>query len=264
LVDQDVVGTSPLPAPVPLGPGEHVVRAEREGCEPDEKRLEVVSGKPQSLRLEPRAMQAAVGLVELSVEAEPREALISVDDGPVLRAPAVFSLAPGNHVVLGKLDGYTPTRLEVLVQPGRSRAVKLLLPRSTTRAPQPPPPEVARGQPAPLRPFPVLGVTLLGTGVVAGGLGAVFAVLASDTSRQVSTLIAGGGTWSDHWASVESDARRSSVVAWALFVGAGVALVTGAVLTAVGLAPEGSTTHATVLLTPDPRGGVLLSCAATF
>ncbi|MEW5741399.1 MAG: PEGA domain-containing protein [Myxococcota bacterium] len=230
LVDGEEVGKTPLTEMVLLGPGKHLIRAEREGCSPDEKAIEVVSGQAQAVELDPRSLTAPG---KVSIECSPPTAMVAVDQGSELACPLQVDLPPGTHELVARADGHALLRTEVIVQPGEPRAVKLsLVPMA-----------------APSKPFPVLGVSLLAGGVVAGGVGAVFALLARSASNEVSELSTMGGTWDLQAAATESAGKRDTIIAWSL-IGVGSALVaTGIVL--IALNPGASTE---VALVPGPTG----------
>lgn len=230
LVDGEALGATPLTEMVLLGPGKHVIRAEREGCSPDEKAIEVVSGQAQAVELDPRSLTAPG---KVSVECTPATAMVAVDNGAERSCPFEVDLPPGTHELVARADGHALLRTEVIVQPTEPRAVKLsLVPMA-----------------APSRPFPVLGVSLLAGGVAAAGVGAVFALLARSASNEVSQLSSMGGTWDLTAAATESAGKRDTALAWSL-IGAGSALAaTGIVLIAIN---PGSSTE--VSLIPGPTG----------
>lgn len=209
-IDGEPTGATPLSELVLLGPGKHLVRAERAGCAPDERTIEVVSGQAQAVELDPRSLTAP-GLV--TVECTPAGALVSIDSGAEARCPLAVELAPGTHEVVAQADGYASQRTEVVVQPAEPRLVRLTL--------------VPVGAGGPTRPFPVLGVSLLGGAVVAGGVGAVFALLAQGSANEVTTLAKAGGTWSPQAVAAQAAGQRNSAVGWVLIAAGGAAAAAG-------------------------------------
>lgn len=230
LVDGEEVGVTPLPEFLLLGPGKHLVRAEREGCAPDEKTVEVVSGQAQAVELDPKSLTAPGRVV---VECTPAGAEVSIDAAEARACPLEVELAPGTHELVANAAGYAQLRTEVIVQPAQPRTVRLSL---VSTAPPP-------------RPFPVLPVALLGGGVVLGGVGAVFAVLADGAAKDVSTLSSSGGAWDARAVATEAAGQRNSVLGWT-FIGLGsAAAVAGAVTLALH-----STKPVEVALVPGPTG----------
>jgi hypothetical protein len=239
LVDGEKVGETPLSELLVLSVGKHTVRAERAGCSPDEKRLEVKSGQAQSVTLAPASLTAPV---EVAVECGAPNALVSVDGQAGVACPGALSLAPGSHELVGRAKGFIDQRTEVLVQPGQARKVSLSL--------------VAL--PPPAAPFPTLGVSLLGAGVVAGGLGIYFASAASQSAQRTSTIIRAGGPWDAAAVANQEAGQRDALLGWTfLGVGAG-ALAAGAVSLALH-ARAPAETEVSVTLVP---GG--LAACATF
>ena len=164
LVDGEKVGETPLQELLVLSVGKHTVRAEREGCSPDERRLEVSSGQAQSVQLSPASLTAPV---EVAVYCSPPTATVSVDGADPVACPATLAVVPGNHELVGRAPGFIAQRTEVLVQPGQARKVSLALVELPPRAP----------------PFPTLGVSLVGGGVAVGGVGIAFAASAAGRAR---------------------------------------------------------------------------------
>lgn len=241
VIDGEPVGETPLGELVLLGPGKHLVRAERDGCSPDEKTIEVVSGQAQAVELDPKSLTAPGHVV---IECAPAGALVSIDAEADARCPLEVDLKPGTHELVAKLEGYAQLRTEVIVQPAQPRTVRLTLVPAAAAA----------------RPFPVLGVTLLGGGVVAGGLGTLFAVLAGGAARDVSTLSTTGGAWDAKAVALQSSGQLDNVLGWTL-IGLGSAAVVAGVVVLVLPAPTPTESALRVKLTASPSG---ISACGTF
>lgn len=229
-VDGDEVGETPLAEFVLLGPGKHLVRAEREGCSPDEKTIEVVSGQAQAVELDPKSLTAPGRVV---VECTPAGAEVSIDAAAPKSCPLELDLAPGTHELVANASGYAQLRTEVIVQPAQPRTVRLSL---VSTAPPP-------------KPFPVLAVSLLGGGVVLGGVGAVFAVLADGAAKDVSTIASNGGAWDARAVAAQAAGQRNSALGWT-FIGLGGAAVAAGAVT-LGLQ---TSKPVEVALVPGPGG----------
>ena len=235
-VDGEKVGPTPLQDLLVLGIGKHKVRAEREGCTPDERTIEVRSGQALSVQLAPSSLTEPV---EVSVECRTPMTEVSLDEAPPVSCPTTLSLVPGNHELTARAPGFVASRTEVLVQPGVARKVTVaeLVPRAA--------------------PFPTLGVTLMGGGVVAGGVGLAFALMASANAQRTSALVRSGGPWDAAAITNEQVGLRNSVLGWTfLGVGAG-ALVAGVVALVVQV-----TSPAPVTLTFVPLPGGFAACAS--
>lgn len=243
-IDQEPSGETPLSQAVRLGSGRHVVRAEREGHEPDEKTIAVVFGQPQEVRLAPRSLTEPV---RVNVETQPSGAMVHVDEGAPVAGPATLALPPGTHEVLVKADGFSPLRTAVIVQPGVPRTVTVAL------VPLAPPAIVPTVVAA--RPFPVLGVSLVAGGVLAGALGLFFGREARALGQKVTALSATGGTWDNHWVTVEAQGRRDSALAWTFITVGSAAAIAGVTLALRSVVHE---PKSTITLAPLPSGALAM------
>jgi len=232
LVDGEPVGDSPLASFVLLGPGRHLVRAEREGCLPDEKTLETVSGQSQAVELSPVSLTAPG---RVTVECAPAGAKVAVDSAEAEACPLEVELSPGTHELVAQAKGHALLRTEVVVRPAEPRSVRLtLLPMAP-----------------PARPFPVLGTALLGTGAAAAVAGAVFAFRADAAAKDVTTLAAAGGTWDARAQSLQAAGQRDERLAWGLVLG-GAAVATAGVVALV--VHQVATPSVEVALSAGPGG----------
>lgn len=222
LVDGEPVGNTPLAELVLLGPGKHLVRAERDGYSADQKTIEVVSGEAQAVELAPISLTAPG---HVTLECTPAGAMLTIDDAAPARCPLQLDLAPGTHEVLASADGYAAQRTEVIVQPAQPRSVRLTL--VPMAAPEPP-----------KRPFPMASVGLLGGGVVVGGLGAMFAALANGAGNELTALSKMNGTFDAQAMAIQSTGQRNNVLGW-VFIGAGSAIAaTGLVTLVINLSQQ--------------------------
>jgi len=106
-VDGRARGTCPLPAPLRLSVGSHVVRVFKEGFMPFEQRVDVASG--QAARLEAR-LTALTRSGRLRVVEQSGKSLdVLLDNVFVGRTPWEGSVAPGEHSVLLRGEGNTGT-----------------------------------------------------------------------------------------------------------------------------------------------------------
>ncbi len=247
-VDGEDVGLSPLPEAILLGPGKHTIKATRDAePEPVEVTFELASGssKEVALAFKPQVSQ---GPVEVTLETDPKDAVLQVDGKLAGVSPTRVSLAPGSHEVIAELDGYQSARTDVMVEPGKPRTVKLKLVVGGAGVDG----GGSRGR------FPVLGVVLLGAGVLAGGAAALFAVEAGNASRQVSEFFRLGGAWDPTRASVEAGGLRDQTLSAVFLVASGVLVAAGVVATVVTLAGGASdSADAQLLILPSPHGAWL-------
>jgi hypothetical protein len=245
-VDGEEVGESPLPEAVLLGPGRHVIRATRDG-EPDaEESFELASGSTRevSLVLKPKAQG---GPVEVTIETDPRDAVLMLDGKLAGVSPTKVDLTPGSHELIAELDGYQSARTDVVVEPGKPRTVKLKLVPGGSAAGG----GGGRGR------FPVVGVVLFGVGVVSAGLAVLFAVQSGNASKQVSEFYKIGGPWDSMRAAVEAGGLRDQTLASVFVTTAALAIAGGVVATIVSLtAGGGDDSEAHLFFTPTSNGAM--------
>jgi hypothetical protein len=248
-VDGEKEGSTPLAEFVPLGPGKHVVRAEREGDVAEERTIEVVSGKAQAVQF---ALKSLTRAVEVTLETRPAGALVSIDGEPGAPSPRTMSLKPGTHEVVARLEGYNPARTDVVVQPGQPRSVKLEL---VVAGP---------GAGGPSRPFPVLGVSLLSAGLISGGLGVFFAVQATGTASSVTAFARPGAvTWDAGWVKTERAGQQQQLLGQILLSAGGALVASGLVATFLTAFSEPARPTAFFFVVPSAQG-VSASCVTSF
>lgn len=243
-VDGEEVGKSPLAEPILLGPGKHVIRGVREGDPDSEQAFELASGGALEvvLSFKPKAPQ---GPVEISIETDPKDAVLMLDGKLAGLSPTKVELPPGTHELIVELDGYQSTRTDVVVEPGKPRTVKLKLVAGGTSAGA-----GGRGK------FPVVGVVLFGVGVVAAGFAVLFAVQSSNASKQVSEFYRLGGPWDSMRAGVEAAGLRDQTLSAALIATSAAAIVGGVIATLVSVTSSSDESESRFFLTPTSNGAM--------
>ncbi|MDP1824468.1 MAG: PEGA domain-containing protein [Archangium sp.] len=249
-VDGEKEGQTPLTDFIPLGPGKHVVRAEREGDVAEERTIEVVSGQAQAVQFSLRSLSRPV---EVVLETRPSGALVSIDGAPAAPSPRTVQLKPGAHEVVARLDGHTPARTDVVVQPGQPRSVtlELVAVAATVAAPQ-------------SRPFPIVGVSLLSAGLIAGGLGVFFAAQATSSAAEVTAFARpGAATWDAQWVNTERTGQQQMLAAQLLLGGGGALVLSGVIATFVSAFADSPRPAAKLMLFPTAQGAHA-SCVVSF
>lgn len=251
-VDGEKEGQTPLTDMIPLGPGKHVVRAEREGDVGEERTIEVISGQAQAVQF---SLKSLTRPVAVAFETRPVGALISIDAEAGAPSPRTVQLKPGSHEVVARLEGYTPTRTDVVVQPGQPRTVTLELLAVAPVITQ-----------APARPFPVVGVSLLSAGVIAAGLGILFAVQATNSAAEVTAFTRPGGvTWDVQWGNTERAGQQQQLAARLLFAGGGALALSGVIVAFItALSEPGSAKPTARFLLAPTTQGASASCVVSF
>jgi copper chaperone CopZ len=244
-VDGAVVGKSPLAEPLLLGPGRHVLRAER-GADAAEETLELVSGTQVPVALSPKPKPAAPA--RLAIDSTPPKALVSVDGARVGVAPVTSEVPAGGHLVTAELAGYEPGRIEVVLAPGQERVLQVSLR-----------PERVKRE----RKLFVPGLVLAGGGVALLGTALYFGLSAQASAKQVSDLFVTGGAWDEQHQRVQAAGQTQAKWSLGLTIGGGAALVAGGVLTAV-LSTWASDDGGQVSFAPLPSGGALVAWGASW
>jgi hypothetical protein len=129
------MGVTPLDGPLLLPSGHHVLRAIREGHEPAQRQIDVISGEQMQVLLSPRPRPKAVTTAKLLVTSYPAGAQLIVDGKPVGSGPWSATLQPGGHEIRATLKGYEKTKQEVVLTAGQERSFVVEL------SPLPPPPK---------------------------------------------------------------------------------------------------------------------------
>ncbi|MEZ4250299.1 MAG: PEGA domain-containing protein [Polyangiales bacterium] len=118
-----------------LTEGDHVVevRSNDASQQPHRETIRVVAGQRTTVSATLRAAPAQNGTLRIIANAP--GAVISVDGEVVGNAPATAAnLAPGEHIVEARAEGYQPLQQPVTIEPGRQRVISLEL-RAVERAP---------------------------------------------------------------------------------------------------------------------------------
>lgn len=223
-IDGEKLGKSPFKDPFLIGPGKHTFRAERDGEEPDEKTMELVSVTKIEVALKPRVKELPPG--DLTIESSPANAVITLDGKIMGTTPVKATLKEGGHEVIAELDGYVTARTEVVLSPGQARKVTIELE-----------PLAARGR-GKLR-FPLVGLIVVGVGGATIGGGAAWSLGAQSASKSVEALFAKGGQWTDQYAAIEGSGKGATTGSLALMVVGGVVVTAGLVISVITLLSGG-------------------------
>lgn len=120
-VDDEPVGTSPLPGPVVLDMGTRRVRVKKEGFRLVEHDVPVGGSAPTSVDI---AMHRQSGRLELTA---PADATVYVDEKPAGHGRLALDLPIGAHALRVTAPGMRPLQRDVIVEDDRTRAVDLAL-----------------------------------------------------------------------------------------------------------------------------------------
>lgn len=241
-LDGEKLGKSPFSEPFLIGPGKHVFRAERDGEEPDEKTLELVSVTKVEVALKPRIKETLPG--ELTIESNPPNAVITLDGKIMGTTPVKATLKEGGHEVIAEVDGYVTARTEVVLSPGQARKVTIELE-----------PLAARGR-GRLR-FPLVGLIIFGVGGGTIGGGVAWGLGATSATQQVNKLFKEGGQWTDTYAGIESSGKTAATGGLALIVVGSLIATTGVVVSIITLLSGGGDDEgeeSRFFFTPTDRG----------
>jgi hypothetical protein len=121
LVDGEVVGTTPLPAPASVDVGEHDVAVRKSGFVDFTQHISAVGGRPVAVRvsLEPLIKEGEL-VVRATGGAAGVSASVVVDGTDVGNAPWRGGLPAGVHVVGVRASGFSAAPRQVEVQGGQS------------------------------------------------------------------------------------------------------------------------------------------------
>jgi hypothetical protein len=125
-VDDELVGTSPLPGPVTLDMGARRVRVKKDGFRLYERDVPVGGSAPTTVDI---ALEKQSGRLELTV---PASATVFLDEKEVGRGPHVaLDLPAGAHALRVVAPHMRPLQTDVVVEDGKSRALDLPLEAET-------------------------------------------------------------------------------------------------------------------------------------
>jgi len=138
VIDDQVVGKTPLQNSLTVAPGAHKVELRREGYTSARDSLQLGDGADGEVALEPEEDRASLGTLggTLAVETSETEPVISVDG----KSRGVYSvdglrLMPGPHHVVVERGGFLPVERDVTVEPGRTTSIRVMFdPTPETRA----------------------------------------------------------------------------------------------------------------------------------
>lgn len=134
-VDGQPVGTTPLPEPLLLGPGEHIVTAKLPGFVTKEQKVSILSQSESRV-----AFQLELEQARLIVTVSAANAEVRLDGSLVGRTPLKETLLvePGQHVVDVTLEGYFPDHREFDLAAGEQVLLDVtLVSEQTLQAPAP-------------------------------------------------------------------------------------------------------------------------------
>lgn len=123
LVDGEVVGVTPLPAPLTLDLGKHSIAARKEGFEANEQAVELLGGSAVSLTL---VLIARSHVAQLVVTSE-ADATIRIDGRVVGVGHFEGPFEPGTHTVQLTAGGKEPQRAVLELRDGETRTLQVTL-----------------------------------------------------------------------------------------------------------------------------------------
>ena len=132
LVDGKEVGLTPWGGDI--DPGEHKLKVDQKGFQPQDKKLSVAKNRDAEVSF---ALVREPGPARLRVESEPVGAQIAIDGKPVGPAPYTGELNPGEHQVEAHQDGFRGVAQQLAVEPGQSLSLRLALAQAS-KVPEPP------------------------------------------------------------------------------------------------------------------------------
>jgi hypothetical protein len=188
-----------------------------------------------------RANERTIGVLEL--ELVPSSARLEVDAVPATLEAGKLRLAAGRHVLVAELDGYLPGVMNVDIAGESATAARLELRPVLAAAASAAAPPLQRAEPdtarvlaePPAGPSPaglsttsIAALAGVGLGVVALGLGTIYAVKASTLdSAARSTGHCDAQTCDDTGLPLRESAQRHSNVATGLFIAGGALVAAG-------------------------------------
>ena len=196
-------------------------------------------------------------LPELVITSAPEGAHVTIGAQVPLPqpTPVTVRVPAGDHVVRFELEGYRARMETVKVAAGQSNAAHVTLARVAVTESELTAATGVAAAPQPIAPAddwrPVAGWTAVGVGAAGVALGAVYAVLATDTRDTLDGL--GARDWR-RYDGLNDDFGRQKTVAWAGLIGGAVLAGAGAALL---LWPVDDAASVAVRPTPNGIVGVL-------
>jgi hypothetical protein len=123
LVDGEVVGVTPIPAPLTVDLGKHVIVAKKAGFDSNEQTIDALGGSAISVTLVLIAQAHAAQLVVRS----DAEATVKIDDRVVGAGHFEGQLDPGTHALQLSERGKEPYRAVIELHDGETRTVEVTL-----------------------------------------------------------------------------------------------------------------------------------------
>jgi hypothetical protein len=135
VVDDQLIGTTPLAGPIAVAPGRHIVEVRRPGYVPAKRAIVLADGSSGTVELTPTIDQGALATVGGTVELELREpgTVVFVDGAP--STGQRLRLVKGVHQLRFERAGFFAVERDVVVEAGRTQLLKIELePKPTFKA----------------------------------------------------------------------------------------------------------------------------------
>lgn len=123
LVDGEVVGVTPIPAPLTVDLGKHVIVAKKAGFDSNEQTIDALGGSAVSVTL---VLIAQARVAQLVVRSD-ADATVKIDDRVVGAGHFEGQLEPGTHAVQLTERGKEPYRAVIELHDGETRTVEVTL-----------------------------------------------------------------------------------------------------------------------------------------
>jgi hypothetical protein len=128
IVDEVLVGETPLVASFAIAPGKHVIELKRKGYVTGSTVLTLTNGAIGEAKVDLREDPTEVKALGARVKVVPTEADTKVTiDGVASRANEPIALAPGPHRLRVELEGYHPIERDIEASEGNTAIVKVPL-----------------------------------------------------------------------------------------------------------------------------------------
>jgi hypothetical protein len=123
-LDDRVLGTTPLPAPVRVNAGTATLVVEKEGFFPFQRAVTLTPGGVVAFDA---TLASKLTKAIVTVRSPSAGAKVAVDRKPEGTVPTELVVSPGSHDLELTLDGYRPLRTSIAVAAGERRALDLTL-----------------------------------------------------------------------------------------------------------------------------------------